>query len=90
MSKHKMKRSSRNKGKKWFARYKSEDRQEKNQARKRTIHLNRHPEDEQSKVKAKSGYKRKAPKSPNNTNPRPIYLDGAGRRVSPPSFGREQ
>lgn len=75
------------KGKKWYAEYKSENRQAKNQARKRAKHAKRHPNDLQSQEKAKPGYKRKKPESPNNTVPKIYAYDGAGRRQDFPTFG---
>jgi hypothetical protein len=79
-------RASRNKGKKWYATYKMQDRQLKNQERKRARHAKKHPNDEQSQKNAKAGYKRQKPQSPNMTTEKVVLRDEAGNVYAWPEF----
>lgn len=79
-------RASRNKGKKWYAAYKAEDRQLKNQERKRARHAKKHPNDKQSQEEAVKGYKRQKPSGPNMTEPKVRLRDAAGHVLNWPEF----
>ena len=73
------------KGKGSYARYKAENRFQKNLAKKRARHAKKHPNDKQ--VGKDHTYRRKAPKGPNNTTPRNWNLrDASGKLIPQPAF----
>lgn len=80
------------KGKGSYKAYKDESRHAKNQARKRAKHAKNHPNDVQSTMQQRPGYKRKKPMKPGSApaaNRDKMYRDKSGKMLPAPAFNPE-